>query len=346
MLKQCLRYKLRQDAEQHDDGSLADEGYGEENHSGSTEKYSGGAVLPATDKSTGIIIEAEPILSGQPSRKYRKVEIPEEPALDAEELQALKSMNRSSFIPEDEDDSLDGFVESPLWEAKAASQANAVEEHPEMEGSGSGSYYDSMFGHGDSYDSNFAYGNELISDAEVLTALGYPQGPVGQPSKRTPVICYCGCRLKPSEAHKHGHQCVPGQGGIFAMRGGPLAMPTSQSSQSDAMLLSEPKKDAICTINDTNMMKNNTVNNTNFSSMVTPGATSSGMTPMVVSTSGWDAPMQSVPMQSAPIQSDPIQSAPIQSALPRNNMSTPFQVPDSAPMARPRLFRPFMPNVS
>ena len=174
----------------------------------------------------------------------------------------------------------------------------------------------------------------------MLTALGYPQGPAVQPSKRTPVICYCGCRLKPTEAHKHGHQCVPRQGGIFAMRGGAFAMPTTQHSQPDAMV-SEPQEDTICTVidgsttNDINMMNNNAMNNTrNFSSMVTPAANNA--MPPIVSSNGWDAPIPSVPIQSAPFQSAP----------PGNNMSVPFQVPDSAPMARPRLFRPFMQNVS
>ena len=334
---QCLRYKLRQDAEQHDDGSLADEGFGEESHSGSTEKYSGGAVIPPLDKPPANIVEAEPILSGQPSRKYRKVEVPEEPALDAEEMQVLKSFNRSSFIPEEEDDSLDGFVDSPLWEAKADSHVLPVEEQPEVELSASGSYYDSMFGYGDTYDSNFAYGNELISDAEVLTALGYPQAPA-PPSKRPPVICYCGCRLNSSEAHKH--QCGRRQG-IFAMPGASPAgsMVAASQSQPDA-LMSEPQEEPIRGIvggsNDNNMVNDNT----NFSSMMTT-STNNGMAPMTVGGSGWDVSMQSSSM----MEPTPFQSVPMQSAPPRG-MSVPFQVPDAAPMARPRMYRPFMQNVS
>lgn len=276
------------------------------------------------------------MLSGQPSRKYRKVELPEEPVLDSEEMQVLKSFNRSSFIPEEDDDSLDGFVESPLWEAKADSHVLPVEEQPELELSASGSYYDSMFGYGDTYDSNFAYGNELISDAEVLTALGYPQAPA-PPSKRPPVICYCGCRLKPSEAHNH--QCGTRQG-IFAMPGASPSgnMAATSRSQPDA-LMSEPQEEPICGVvgstNDNNMVVND---NTNFSTMMTP-STNNGMTPMV-SGSGWDVAMQSSSMEPTPIHSVPIQSAP-----PRG-MSGPFQVPDSAPMARPRMYRPFMQNVS
>ena len=308
----------------------------EENVPQPTGKYSGGAIIPPLKKSSvpskvnANVIKAEPIVSGQPSRKYRKVAVPEEPALDAEELQVLKAFKSHGLIQDDEDeDSLDGFLEIPLWEAKADTNSLYIEEEPEPQGSLMGSYYDSMFGNAGSYDSNFAYGTDLISDAEVLTALGYPQPPP-QPSSRASVLCYCGCRINPSEAHKHQHECMPRQG-IFAM---PCATPMGNLSaprnQHDDMM-SEPQEEPICTVigggNEDNMII--TSNNNTNSNMPMITQSNDMMTPMNIS-NGWDGPIQSGLIQSAP----------------PGMSSGPFHVPDTAPVARPRMYRPFMPNIA
>eukprot|EP00977_Amphora_coffeiformis_P027803 scaffold34646_cov173-Amphora_coffeaeformis.AAC.9 len=334
---QCLRYKLRQDAEQHDDGSMGED-CREEKFSHSTEKYSGGAIIPpimekklfAPGAVNANVVEAEPIVSGQPSRKYRKVEVPEEPALDAEELQVLKAFKAHGMVQDDEDeDSLDGFLESPLWEAKGNTEALYVEDEPEPQGSLMGGYYDTMFGNAGSYDSNFAYGTGLISDAEVLTALGYPQPPP-QPSSRPAVLCYCGCRINPSEAHKH--KCVPGQG-IFSM---PCASPSGNWSaprNHNDVLMSEPQEEPIRTIiaggNDDNMVNMNNNTNTSLPMVIQSNDT---MTKTMNPSNAWDG--------------GPIQSGGTIQSVPPGMSSGPFHVPDSAPALRPRMYRPFMQNVT
>lgn len=187
-----------------------------------------------------------------------------------------------------------------------------------------GSYYDTMFGNAGSYDSNFAYGTDLISDAEVLTALGYPQPPP-QPSSRPSVLCYCGCRINPSESHKH--KCVPRQG-IFSM---PCAAPSGNlsapRSQPDVMM-SQPQEEPIRTImagnSEDNMYTMNNSTNTNF-----PVITQSNNTTVNLG-NGWGGPMQSGVIQS----------------VPPGVSSGPFHVPDTAPGARPRVYRPFTQNVT
>ena len=302
----------------------------------SKEKYTGGAILPTNEKKSPTnIVAAESAVPCQPSRKYRKVEVPEEASLDAEELQVLKAFNKNSaFVPDDDDDEcLDGLLDSPLWEARASSNAFAIEdEEQDQFGSPLGSYYDSMFGMNGSYDSNYAYGSDLISDAEVLTALGYPQPPT-QPSKRTPVLCYCGCRLNPSEAHKHNHTCRPRQG-IFSMPGavplGTSAANNMRSHKDERMseAKEEPVSSVIGSANDDNTVipaNNGMASNNNNTNFMVPN-----MTPIPSNnSSNWNTPMQSGPIQSAP-----------------PGMSGPFHVPDSAPVSRPRIYRPFMQNVS
>ena len=222
-----------------------------------------------------------------------------------------------------------------------------------------GSYYDTMFGNGGSYDSNYAFGTDLISDAEVLTALGYPQAP-SQPT-RPSVLCYCGCRLNPSESHKHHHKnCMP-RSGIFSMRGAtPLGLVSSPRPRSDAMM-AEPEEDNYCGIisstSDNNVMAmnsngfsmntsapNNTSNNNIMMTPVAPNDTRNNnmMTPMM-GNDIWDAPIQSAPIQSVP---NHIQSGPVQSAPPGYGNGMPFHVPDTAPMARPRLYRPMMQHIT
>lgn len=322
---QCLRYKLRQDAEDKDDVSL-----GENESNGvpknSETKFTGGAIIPSQEKSspTNVInvVETEPTIpvQQQPSRKFRKVEIKEEqePALSPEELEVLQSIGRSGLVldDDDDDDSFDGFLESNLWEAQpTSSNALLVEDgdDPVPREFTMGSFYDSMFdANGGSYDSNYAYGADIISDAEVLTALGYPQAPPS-PTKRPPVICYCGCRVDPSEAGMHRHKCGQRRG-IYA---GSNSL--AHIKEQKKVLEEPPQEDMFCGSSIEPMNTNNT-----SSDMLAMG---SALTPIDES---WASP--------TPIQSEPPQSAPM------GHGGMPFHVPESAPMARPRMYRSFMPS--
>ena len=286
--------------------------------------------------------DSDQLFATQPSRKYRKVSIPQEPSLNAEELMVLKSLGRSGLGSPEDDEDLDGFVESPLWEAKAESHFLPEEQVEDYSSNVAGSYYDNMLGNGDSYDSNFAYGSNLISDAEVLSALGYPQ-PSAQPStSRPPVLCYCGCRMKASEAHKHRHDSVP-KNGIFSLPGAvPLGHAGMLRRLSNAAKTDASYEEAFCMLTGESQAENNLTmlsapNNGNTNNIT--------MTPMPNDggTTSWDPSLEPSPLRSSATLQPMLQTAPLQQGIPTSVMM-PFQVPDAAPMARPRLYRPVMPG--
>jgi hypothetical protein len=335
---QCLRYKLRQDAEQQDDGSC--EG-GENLPEGFAvpaphPKKTVGAILPSTEVAGAAT--AEKPLSEQPHRKYRKVEVPDEPVLSKEEMQVLKSFGRAGAVVEEDgadDASFDGFLDSPLWEAKPSSSVIMADDDPSEQGSSAkGGYYDTMMdSNGGSYDSNFAYGNDLMSDAEIFSALGYPQPPAA-PSSRPPIICYCGCRVNPADAATH--RCTTQRHGIFMPRS---VANLNVKTQQDAPMSSQPEDNTFCGVVGNNNNNNNmyqppqdvTMKQAEPTVRVVGSSTVMFQTPMVSNM----GTQMSISNSWAP--------AALQTSGP--GMTLPFQVPDEAPGgARSSLFRSYAPS--
>lgn len=377
---QCLRYKLRQDAEDKDDASAA----GDDDEVGvgvprlkMKANHSGGAILPSMEQqasssqqvvsaSSGlVVVEAEPIVSHFEeqqqqqcaSRKFRKVQVQEEqePALSPEELAVLKSIGRSGLVVDDDedgdddnnddgDDSFDGFLESAYWEARpTTSNSFLVEDEPQGGGVPReftmGSYYDNMFdanhtngGGGASYDSNHAYGTDIISDAEVLSALGYPQAPAAPNSERPPVLCYCGCRIDPNDPSGRRHKCGPRGRGIYAGSNGFSRV----RQKRQALLNSNNEKQAqeqVVTAA-ASAADNFSAVIANNSNKMFDAAASTAMSTAMTTDDSWADPV--------PIQSDHApQSAPGGGGI--MSAAAPFHVPDAVPTGRPRLYRPFMP---
>jgi hypothetical protein len=320
-LSQCLRYKLRQDAEQQDDGSCEGDNFPE----GfvvltpqTQTKKAVGAILPNTEESG--VVTAEKPMAEQPHRKYRKVEVPDEPVLTKEEMQVLKAFGRAGAVVEEDapdDDSFDGFLDSPMWEAKPSSSMIITDEDPsEQRSSATGGYYDTMMdSNGGSYDSNFAYGNDLMSDAEILSALGYPQPP-SAPSSRPPILCYCGCRVNPADAANH--RCSQ-RHGIFMPRS--VANLNIKIQQDTPM--GQPEDNTFCVVGNKNSMYQPQQD-------VTMNQAESNVRSVVgTSTAMFQTPMVTNMAQQMPNMNS---WAPAQTSGP--GMTIPFQVPDEAPGAK------------
>lgn len=306
------------------------------------------------DDDDDVSFEPQPQMLQQ-SRKFRKVAIEkeEEPALNPEELEVLQSIGRSGLvlndddadnnISDDDDSCFNGFVESNLWEAQPthshalASLVQDDEEDPVPREFTMGSFYDSMFdANGGAYDSNYAYGTDIISDAEVLTALGYPQAPTLPSTKRPPVICYCGCRVDPSEANQHRYKC----GALHGPRRGIYAGSNNleRIKEQRKALLEDKKMPAQQEDNNINMycgsMEPMDMVSSNNNNMIAMGrGASSTLTPIDES---WASP--------TPIQSEAAAAAAPQSGGHYGGNGMPFHVPESAPMARPRMYRSFHQN--
>jgi hypothetical protein len=311
-------------------------------------KYSGGAVFPSHETSANFVEpdSSEIGIALQPSRKYRKVGLPQEPALDSEELKVLEAINRSGLVPDEENKDLDGFVESPLWEAKADTHVLPKDYEEDYFNSVEGGYYGNMFDSDDAYDSNYTYGSDLISDAEVLSALGYPQVPTQPTETRPTVLCYCGCRVDASQAHNHKHHSVP-KNGIFTMPGAaPLGNAGTLRKRNDAVM-TDSYDNMICPViqskqTESHGMPYMSSNNVEFPMMTSSNSNVNKNNNNMMSP-GWETTMEPSPIEPTLFQHPMMtQMSPMKSVQPTyggfsGSHNTMLPLPNSA-AARPCMY--------